>query len=401
MAAYSWQALDDKGQTIKGVAQADSARQMRQQLRDQGLAPLEVEVVGDDKRKTPSRRLHLGNSELVLVLRQLATLTRAALPVDEALATVAEQTDKPASRELLAAIRSNVLEGRTLASAMSDYPRQFPPWVVASVDAGERSGKLDVVLERLAEHAEQRQSITRRLSMTLIYPVVVTLVAIVVVVAMMVFVVPRVTSVFERSGETLPWLTQALMSSSEFLGSYGVYLLLLLVLIATLLYSGWQRPEIRQRIQAMMLRLPLIGKFIRGINTTRFIRTLSLLVSSSVPLAEALPVATRVMPNAALRKQLAGISKDVIEGSPLGKAMRNSGAFPPLALRLVEVGESSGELDNMLERAAQTQEDNLTMISETLVGLLQPALILLVGGFVLLIVLAVMLPILSFNQLVA
>ncbi len=401
MAAYSWQALDDKGQTIKGVAQADSARQMRQQLRDQGLAPLEVEVVGDDKRKTPSRRLRLGNSELVLVLRQLATLTRAALPVDEALATVAEQTDKAASRELLAAIRSNVLEGRTLASAMGDYPRQFPPWVVASVDAGERSGKLDVVLERLAEHAEQRQSITRRLSMTLIYPVVVTLVAIVVVVAMMVFVVPRVTSVFERSGETLPWLTQALMSSSEFLGSYGIYLLLLLVLLAALFYSGWQRPEIRQRIQALMLRLPLIGKFIRSINTTRFIRTLSLLVSSSVPLAEALPVATRVMPNAALRKQLAGISQDVIEGSPLGKAMRNSGAFPPLALRLVEVGESSGELDNMLERAAQTQEDNLTMISETLVGLLQPALILLVGGFVLLIVLAVMLPILSFNQLVA
>ncbi|MBE9550172.1 MAG: type II secretion system inner membrane protein GspF [Proteobacteria bacterium] len=401
MAAYSWQALDQQGKTQKGIEQADSARQVRQQLRDKGLAPLEVSSVVEGNKKTAGRKLSLSNSELVLILRQLATLTHSSLPLEEALATVAEQSEKAGSKEILAAIRSAVLEGRSLASAMADYPRQFPNWLVASVDAGERSGQLDAVLERLADHAEQRLSITRRLGMTLIYPIVVTVVAIVVVVAMMIFVVPKVTAVFEHGGDQLPLLTRALMSMSDFLNSYGIYILLAMTLLVVLAFRAWKNPSARQKIQAFFLRFPLLGRFIRSVNTSRFTRTLSLLVSSAVPLAEALPVAVRSMPNDALRQQLSGITRSVIEGSPLGRAMRNSKAFPPLVLRLVEVGESSGQLDTMLSRAADTQEENLTALSETLVGLLQPALILLVGGFVLMIVLAVMLPILSFNQLVA
>ncbi|MCF6262890.1 MAG: type II secretion system inner membrane protein GspF [Xanthomonadales bacterium] len=401
MSAYSWQALDQQGKTQKGIAQADSARQLRQQLRDKGLTPLDVATVVDGDRKIKGRRLSLPANELVLILRQLATLTQASLPLEEALATVAEQSERPASRELLAAIRSSVLEGRSMATAMSDFPRQFPNWLVSSVDAGERSGQLDAVLERLADHAEQRLSITRRLGMTLIYPVVVTVVAIIVVVAMMILVVPKVTAVFVQSGDELPLLTRMLMGVSESLNSYGIYILLALVGLGFLLHRAWNTPAARQRIQGVFLRLPLLGRFIRSVNTSRFTRTLSLLVSSAVPLAEALPVAVRSMPNDALRKQLAGITRSVVEGSPLGRAMRNSEAFPPLVLRLVDVGESSGQLANMLSRAADTQEENLTALSETLVGLLQPALILLVGGFVLMIVLAVMLPILSFNQLIA
>ncbi len=401
MSAYSWQALDQQGKTQKGIAQADSARQLRQQLRDKGLTPLDVTTVVDDKRQIKGRRLSLPASELVLILRQLATLTQASLPLEEALATVSEQSERPASKELLAAIRSSVLEGRSLASSMSDFPRQFPNWLVSSVDAGERSGQLDAVLERLADHAEQRLSITRRLGMTLIYPVVVTVVAIIVVVAMMIVVVPKVTAVFVQSGDELPMLTRMLMGVSEFLNNYGIYFLLALLGLGFSLYRAWNTPAARQRIQGVFLRLPLLGRFIRSVNTSRFTRTLSLLVTSAVPLAEALPVAVRSMPNDALRQQLAGITRSVIEGSPLGRAMRNSEAFPPLVLRLVDVGESSGQLDNMLSRAADTQEENLTALSEALVGLLQPALILLVGGFVLMIVLAVMLPILSFNQLIA
>ncbi|MCF6226472.1 MAG: type II secretion system inner membrane protein GspF [Xanthomonadales bacterium] len=401
MSAYSWQALDQQGKTQKGIAQADSARQLRQQLRDKGLTPLDVTTVVDDNRQIKGRRLSLPASELVLILRQLATLTQASLPLEEALATVSEQSERPASKELLAAIRSSVLEGRSLASSMSDFPRQFPNWLVSSVDAGERSGQLDAVLERLADHAEQRLSITRRLGMTLIYPVVVTVVAIIVVVAMMIVVVPKVTAVFVQSGDELPMLTRMLMGVSEFLNNYGIYFLLALLGLGFLLYRAWNTPAARQRIQGVFLRLPLLGRFIRSVNTSRFTRTLSLLVTSAVPLAEALPVAVRSMPNDALRQQLAGITRSVIEGSPLGRAMRNSEAFPPLVLRLVDVGESSGQLDNMLSRAADTQEENLTALSEALVGLLQPALILLVGGFVLMIVLAVMLPILSFNQLIA
>ncbi len=401
MSAYSWQALDQQGKTQKGVAQADSPRQIRQQLRDQGLTPLDVTAVVEENRRSSSRRLSLSSNELVLILRQLATLSRASLPIDEALATVAEQSEKPASRELLAAIRASVLEGRSLASSLADYPRQFPNWLVSSVDAGERSGQLDAVLERLADHSEQRLSITRRLGMTLIYPAVVTIVALVVVVAMMIFVVPRVTAVFAQGGSELPLLTRALMSTSSFINSYGIYVLIALAVFITLIFQAWKNPSARQKIQGFFLRLPLMGRLIRSVNTSRFTRTLSLLVSSAVPLAEALPVAVRSMPNDALRQQLTGVTRRVIEGSPLGRAMRDSEAFPPLVLRLVEVGESSGELDIMLARAADTQEENLTALSETLVGLLQPALILLVGGFVLMIVLAVMLPILSFNQLVA
>jgi len=400
MPAFEFQALDRSGKITRGVMQGDSPRQVRQLLREREMTPMAVTPVNTRSRRGWRGR-QLGNGELALVLRQLGTLVQAAVPLEEALATIADQAERQASRRLFSALRASVTEGRSLAQSMEAFPGDFPDWISASVAAGEQSGKLEQVLDRLADYSERRQATRSTVILTLIYPAVVAIIAIAVIATMMVYVVPRVVQVFEQGHQTLPLLTRGLIATSDVLQNYGGLLLLALLLLVS--GGAWmmRSDRVRFRLQHVAMKLPLVGRLWRSVNTSRFTRTLSLLTGSAVPLVEALPVAARVMPGLPMRQAVEKATAQVREGAPLSRALAQSELFPPMVIRLVASGEKSGQLEAMLEKAASSEEQNLDLVSRTVISLLQPALILLVGLFVLVVVLAIMLPIMSFNQLIA
>lgn len=400
MPAFEFQALDRSGKITRGVLQGDSPRQVRQLLREREMTPMAVTPVNTRSRRGWRGR-QLGNGELALVLRQLGTLVQAAVPLEEALATIADQAERQASRRLFSALRASVTEGRSLAQSMEAFPGDFPDWISASVAAGEQSGKLEQVLDRLADYSERRQATRSTVILTLIYPAVVAIIAIAVIATMMVYVVPRVVQVFEQGHQTLPLLTRGLIATSDVLQNYGGLLLLALLLLVS--GGAWmmRSDRVRFRLQHVAMKLPLVGRLWRSVNTSRFTRTLSLLTGSAVPLVEALPVAARVMPGLPMRQAVEKATAQVREGAPLSRALAQSELFPPMVIRLVASGEKSGQLEAMLEKAASSEEQNLDLVSRTVISLLQPALILLVGLFVLVVVLAIMLPIMSFNQLIA
>lgn len=401
MAAYSYQALDAGGRTRKGVIQADTPRDARQQLRDQGLNPLAVEAVAGRSARTATgggRRL-LRRGDLTLLLRELATLSRAGLPLEESLAALSQQAHRGGLRQRLAALRAALREGESLAGAMQHYPRDFPPMVTAAIAAGERSGRLDPVLQRLAEYAEGREALGRDVWLALIYPMLVAVVAIGVTTGLLIYVVPQVTTVFERGGQTLPWLTRALISFSQGLQSHGPVVLLsaaaaVAVLVWLLRQEGW-----RLRLARGWRRLPLLGHLSRAADSARLARTLALLTASAVPLVEALRVAGGVLQSPAGRQAVAAAADRVREGRALTPALTAAGLFSPVALRLIGSGEQAGDLPAMLERVAEIQEREVSTRLSLLVAVLQPAMILLVGLMVLLIVLAIMLPIFELNQM--
>ena len=400
MPAFEFQALDRSGKITRGVLQGDSARQVRQLLRDRELSPMAVTLVTDRSGHRRGRR-QLASGELPLVLRQLGTLLQSAIPLEETLATIADQAERSASRRLFSALRASVIEGQPLASAMEAFPGDFPDWISASVAAGEQSGRLEYVLERLADYAERRQETRSTVVLTLVYPAVVAVVAIAVIAAMMVYVVPRVVQVFEQGQQTLPLLTRALIATSDVVQAYGG--LMLFAVVAIFAGGAWmmRAERVRFGLQSLAMKLPLAGRLWRSVNTSRFTRTLSLLTGSAVPLVEALPVAARVMPGLPMRQAVERATAQVREGAPLSRSLAQSELFSPMIIRLVAAGEQSGQLEAMLEKAADNEERHLDLVSRTLISLMQPALILLVGLFVLLIVLAIMLPIMSFNQLIA
>ena len=400
MPAFEFQALDQAGKITRGVLQGDSARQVRQILRDRDLSPMAVTAVNDKSTRFSIGRRQLGRGELALVLRQLGTLLQSSIPLEEALATIADQADRPASRRLFSALRASVIEGQPLASAMAAYPVDFPDWISASIAAGEQSGKLEPVLERLAEYSERRQDTRSTIILTLVYPAVVAIIAIAVIAAMMIYVVPRVVQVFEQGQQALPFLTRALIATSDLIQNYGGFILLALILFGVA--GAWllRMDRVRFGLQLLALKIPLTGRLWRSVNTSRFTRTLSLLTGSAVPLVEALPVAGRVMPGLPMRQAVEKVTAQVREGAPLSRALLQSELFPPMVIRLIASGEQSGQLEAMLEKAADIEERHLDLVSRTVVSLLQPALILVVGIFVLVVVLAIMLPIMSFNQLI-
>jgi len=399
MQAYEYQALTDSGASARGVVQADSARSARGQLRERGLIPLEVHAIERESRGA----FELGDPgrERALLLRQMSTLLAAGLPLEEVLSVLVEQADQPRLRRRLGAVRARVMEGQSLAAAMAEHPRLFPALYSASVAAAERAGRLDPVLERLAGHAEQRDEMRRSLALALVYPVVLTLVAIAVVWGLIGFVVPRVVGVFEQTASELPALTRSLLLLSDFVAAWGW--LAGLVLFAALV-AGWlvlQRPGPRLRVDALLLRLPVIGRLLRSRETATLSRTLAILVASSVPLVDALRVAGEVIGNRRIRADVEAAAAEVREGVSVTRALGRHAWLPPMARRLIGGGERSGELAPMLEQAARLQERELQAASQIMLGVLQPALILVVGGLVLYIVLAIMLPIMSMSQLLS
>ena len=403
MGAFAYTALDARGRELKGVLEGDTPRQVRQQLREQGLTPLEVLEAAQQEANTPRAfglQRGISATDLALITRQLATLVRSALPVEEALLAASQQCEKPRLKSMLLAVRGRVMEGHTLAAGLAQFPHVFPEIFRATVAAGEHSGHLDGVLERLADYAESRQQLRQKMMLAMIYPVMLTTMAVLIVTGLLVYVVPQVVQVFEHTGQQLPWLTRALIALSAFIRNYGIVLLVVLVLAVFLARTMLKKHETLRRWHLTMLGLPLVGRLTRGVNTARFTRTLSILAGSGVPVLDAMRISGEVVANIPMRDAVDDAARRVREGTSISKSLGSSGLFPPLVVHLIASGESSGQLDAMLERAAANQERELETLIATMLGILEPLLILVMGVVVLLIVLAILLPIFDLNQLV-
>lgn len=403
MPAFEYKALNRSGREKSGVIEGDTARQARQLLRDMGLIPLNVGLVETEKAKSGFRlglRQGLKASELALFTRQLATLVRSGTPLESALSTTAKQNEKPRIKRILTSVRAKVNEGHSLEAGLSEFPAAFPELYRATVAAGEKSGHLDAVLERLADYAENRQEMQQRLGMALFYPLILTTVAVLVAGGLLTYVVPQVVQVFEHLGQELPWLTRALIAVSDSLKSYGLIAIVVLV-IATFLFSRAMRNiAFRTRVHRQLLRIPLISRLVRGLNTARFARTLSILTASGVPVLEAMKISAEVIPNLPMRQAVLDAAASVREGASIQSSLENSGYFPPMTLHLIASGEASGNLETMLDRAASHQERELHALIGALMTLFEPVLIMVMGLLVLIIVLAILLPIFELNQLV-
>ena len=404
MGAFEFTALDQGGRERKGVLEADTPRQIRQQLRDKGWAPLSViEVQQREARGRARRSLFVRGvsaPDLALITRQFATLVRSGLPVEEALQTVSQQTEKPRLKSMMLAVRARVMEGHTLAAALCDFPQAFPDLYRATVAAGEQSGHLDVVLERLADYTEARQALNQKTAMALIYPVILTLVSVAVVIALLAYVVPQIVQVFEGIGQQLPFLTRALITVSDFIRDFGLYVLIAAVTGVFIFRLFLRQPGPKRQFQKLVLRLPLIGKLTRGNNTARFARTFSILTASGVPVLDGLRISAGVIGNIPMRQAVEEAARLVREGGNLHRALERSGYFPPMMLHLIASGEASGKLEQMLERAAVSQEREMESLTTAITRLFEPLLMLVMGGVVLVIVLAILLPIFDLNQLV-
>jgi len=410
MAAYEYLALDERGREKKGVLEADTARLARALLRQQSLTPLEVaETSGRERSKrgkasgtssTPTFKGGIKTNDLALLTRQIATLSAAGTPLEESLSAVSRQTEKPRIKSLLLSVRAKVLEGHSFATALADYPKVFPEIYQATVSAGEQSGHLDAVLERLADYTEERQAANSTIKKALIYPSVLVVASILIVSFLLAYVVPQVVQVFEGMNQELPALTNAMLAASAFVREWGL-VIAGVVFIGIIAYQRAMRGEgFKTRVHAFLLKLPLFKRIIRGFNTAQFARTLSILAASGVPVLEALDIGSQVITNRPMRKAVNKAAAQVREGSTLSDALERTGYFPPMLLHLIASGESSGQLDSMLEKAATHQERELNSLMAIFLGLFEPVVILIMGGVVLTIVLGILLPIFEMNQLV-
>ncbi|HEY5806385.1 MAG TPA: type II secretion system inner membrane protein GspF [Povalibacter sp.] len=405
MGAFEYTAVDPAGRERKGVLEGDTARQVRQLLRDQNLLPININEVTQQEKKERHASFSFGKGvsagDLSLLTRQLATLVHSGLPLDEALQAVAEQTEKPRIKSVVLGVRSKVLEGHSLADGLSDFPRVFPELYRATVAAGEQSGHLDTVLERLSDYTESREQLRSRTLNAMLYPVLLLVVCTGIVFMLLTFVVPKIVKQFENSKAELPILTKILIAFSDFARNWG-WLVVLVLGLAIWLFTRWLRdPKARRRYHAFLLRVPLIGKVVRGNNTARFSRTLATLTSSAVPVLEALRISGEVVTNLPMREAVQEAAARVREGAAIGRSLGATRMFPPMMIHLISSGETSGDLETMLDRAATNQEREMDSILGAFVGLLGPLMILVMGGFVLLIVLAMLLPIFQLNELIA
>ena len=405
MAAFEYTALDAGGRRRKGVLEADSLRQIRQLLRDQGLAPLSVNAAVKSRRggrQTPTFGFgqRLKGLDRVLVTRQLATLVGAGLPLDEALDAVAQQAEKQPVRALVMAVRSRVLEGQSLAASLGEFPASFNTLYRSTVAAGEQSGFLDRVLENLADYTERQFEAWRNVEMALLYPVVLFFVALLIVGALMVFVVPDMIRVLDNMGRELPWTTRLLIGASAWTQQWWWALLLGLGAAVLAVQRLLRRPLLRLAWDRQKLSLPLLRRITRAASAARYANTLSILNGSGVPLVEAMGIASEVVSNAWLQRRLREAAQRVSEGASLRAGLEGVGHFPPMLLHMVASGEASGELDAMLDKVARHQQAEVERVVTTLVALFQPLMLLLMGGIVMFIVIAILMPILNMNQLV-
>lgn len=404
MGAFEYTALNSGGRKNRGTLEADSAKAARQQLRAKGLIPLEVTAASESSGAAGASILSgspgLSVKALALLTRQIATLLRAGIPLEETLGAIANQSRNQKVRRIVLAVRAKVLEGHSFAQALASFPRAFPKLYRATVEAGEHSGHLDDVLERLADYTESQQQFRQKVQLALIYPLVLVVICVLVVTGLMVYVVPDVIEVFTGTGQQLPLATRILVSISDFISAWGWLIppvIIALVVCWTLLL---RRPGFRYRFHHRLLDMPAIGWLVRGGQSSRYVGTLAILTGSSVPLVQAMGIASGVMSNDFLKDRLQIAQKFVREGGSLRKALEDVEYFPPMMTYMVASGESSGTLDQMLVRAAENQERDLQGAVTAFVSLFEPIMLLVMAGIVLFIVMAIMMPIMNMNQLV-
>jgi general secretion pathway protein F len=398
MTAYRWEAVDAHGKLRRGHLDAASARAARDRLRADGLTPTAVESAS--ARGDPLSHLRLPPEQVSLLTRQLATLAQSGMPLDQALAAVAEQADDARAEKIVGALRNHIATGESLPAALARFPRTFAPLYRGLVAAGSESGRLPEVLARLADYLEARAALRQKFTTALIYPMLVTVIALGVIAVLLTFVVPQVVAVYQQGRQTLPWLTRALIATSDFFRATGWFWLAAFVAALVAFAAADRRPSFRARWHAWALRLPGVGKLLRSLDTARFASTLAILVGSGAPILRSLDAAGDVVRMVPLARAARAASALVREGVTLSRALKEQKVFPPVLIHLVANGEQSGALAPMLERAAGELEREAERRLVWVTALLQPALIVLMGVIVLVLVLAVMLPIVSMNQLV-
>ncbi|MSQ52544.1 MAG: type II secretion system protein GspF [Betaproteobacteria bacterium] len=400
MAAFNYRALDPNGRELRGVLEAETSRHARGQLRAQDLYPVSVAPVGRHRTNgLPFGPARFGNATLALLTQQWSALLSAGLPIEQSLTALIEQTEDAAAAAVFAGVRAEVVAGHSLQTALSRFEDVFPPIYRALINAGEKSGALPRLLSRLAQYLESQQSIRRKILQALLYPMIVTVVALAVIAGLVAYVVPQIVGVFQQSKQALPLLTQVLIFASEMLRAGGLWLAVGLAIAAILARRALRNEALRLRLDSRLLRLAVIGRFLRTIDSSRFASTLAILIESGVPLLAALEAGKGVISNRVLRRSVEHAIERVREGSPLARALAAEGLFPPLLIHLVASGETSGALEEMLARAAHQQNIEFEHRTALALGLLEPFMILFMGCFVLLIVLAVLLPIIDINLL--
>lgn len=405
MAAFSYKAMDKSGRNKSGVLEGDNAKQVRAQLREKGLIPLEVEQVAEKEQKNASGfsglfQPKISTSDLALLTRQLATLVESSLPLEECLLAVAEQCEKPRQKSMMMAVRSKVVEGHSLADAMAEFPGVFDNLFCAMVSAGEKSGHLDTVLNRLADYTEKRQHIRSKITQAMIYPILMLTIAFGIVSLLLTYVVPKIVGQFDTMGQELPGVTQVLIGLSEWFKSYILYVIIAVILLVILFKRMLKIPAIRLKIHRRLLGVPVFGKVIKGLNTARFASTLSILTASAVPVLEGMRIAGRVLTNDFIKKLIMEAATLVQEGSSLKVSLEKTKTFPPMMMHMIASGEKSGELQQMLARAADNQDREFETQVNIALSIMTPAIVLMMAGIVFFIIIAILLPIVSLNSLV-
>jgi general secretion pathway protein F len=403
MPAFEYTALDSAGREKRGVIEGESPRSARQQLRSKGFDPLAINQVRERKSKSSfgsifARRFN--STDLALFTRQLSTLVRSGTPLEESLKTIGNHTEKPRVKRTIMGVRSRVTEGYSLEKAMGEFPSDFPEMYRATIAAGEKSGHLDAVLDRLADYTETKQETQQSVVGALVYPIALLFIAFAVIVLLVVVVVPKVVGIFEDLGQELPLLTQMLISSSNFLVAYGIYILIAVIIGVILFQRAMKTEAFRGKVQQFYLRMPIVGRLTQGVNTARFSRTLSIMTASGVPVLDSLRIAAEVIMNRPMRQAVQEAAVSISEGATIHSSLERSGHFPPMTLHLIASGEQSGNLEEMLDRAASQQERELNTVINTTLKLLEPLIIVFMGIMVLGIVMAVLMPIFNLNQLV-
>ncbi|NQY34721.1 MAG: type II secretion system inner membrane protein GspF [Alteromonadaceae bacterium] len=405
MAAYDYQAVDSRGKTKKGVIEGDTPRQVRGLLRDQGLMPIEVTASLQQKSKNKGKFPGRGGkkvsaAELALITRQLATLVESGLPLEESLLAVSEQCEKDSVKSMIMAVRTKVTEGYGLAESMAEFPQIFNHLYRAMVAAGEKSGHLDKVLNRLSEYTEKRQHMRSQLIQALVYPIIMTVVAVGVISILLTKVVPKIVGQFDHMGANLPGTTKFLIASSDFLLDYGLVLVLLFAGCLLIFSKLMEKPAFKMAAHQRLIALPGIGKVAKGLNTARFARTLSILTASAVPLLESMKISGEVLDNIYMKQRVKESTDKVREGTSLRVALDQTKLFPPMMLHMIASGEKSGQLEHMLERAADNQDREFEALVSIALKAFEPALMVSMAGVVLFIVMAIMQPILQLNTLI-
>ena len=403
MGAFEYVALDKAGKESKGLLEGDTPKHVRQMLRERQLLPVKVTEVAQKESKRQgslSLRRGLSASELALLTRQLATLSQSGLPLEEALLAVSQQNENPRAQSILLGVRSRVMEGHSLADGLADFPQAFPELYRATVAAGEQSGHLDAVLERLAEFTESRQILQQQVRNALIYPIALVVTAVAIISFMLAYVVPKVVYIFENYDQQLPLLTRIMIGASDFIRDYWLAIIGVVVLLYFGLRQLLKKEGPRRRYDHLLLRLPIVAKLTRGINTARFTQTLSILAGSGVPILESLRIAAQVVVNMPMREAVEEAALRIREGAMISRSLAASKLFPPMTTHLISSGEASGKLEEMLSRAAINQEREVDGLIATLLGIMQPLLVIVMAFIVLLIVLAILLPIFEINNLI-